>query len=348
MTSSRRFAWVAAVVLLALFAASCGSKDLVSVAKLAKGDISVRDRFGNQVTVPNPDEFRKAIKSAKKVADPKDSGATTKADYVILNDAGMVSYDWEGKYLVYTGAGSKRQVYQGDLTTLLSGLNGLPPRIGTGKGLDAALSPSFEALSKTTGPWAAAFSSQGKQLLMITAGEVPSAGYSLELERAELSQDGSLALTARLTPPSGPAATVISYPYIELTIEGNRDVDVRLLSSGASGEKVEHVTFSKIDAGQTVLPVRPERGSLVLEYLTVAGFVKAPDSGGVPVEVAVADGYNVLGKKTVTAGGTGEWLYFETGLDIAVPTNPYGSVMYRATVDGEYVEITVPVSFSGK
>ena len=167
----KRVTWVAVLVLLALFAASCGSKNLVSIARLDKGDISVRDRFGNQVTVSNPDEFRKALKDAKKVTDPKDQGKTTKTDYVILNDTGMVSYDWEGKYLVYTDTAQKRQVFQGDLGTLISKLSGLPPRISTGKDLDATLSPSFEDLSKTSMPWAAAFTSGSKQVIMVTAGD---------------------------------------------------------------------------------------------------------------------------------------------------------------------------------
>jgi len=342
MTMNRKFAWVAVLVLLALFAVSCSGKNLVSLAKLDKGDIIVRDRFGNQVTVPNPDQFRKALKEAKKVADPKDQGGTTRVDYVIVGDAGMVAYDWEGKYLVYTDSQNKRQVFKGDLTSLISGLAGLPPRIATGKDLDPVLSPGFAELAKTSDPWAAQFTSQGKQILMITAGKVSSAGYSLELEKAELGQDGTLALTVTLIPPTGSAATVISYPYLEVAIEGNREIDVRIVKPGSSS--MQHVALTKVESGQKILPVRPERGSLVLERLTVAGFVK----GGGSVEVAVEDGYNVLGRKTISASGQGEWVYFEIGLDIAMPSHPNGKVYFSATVDGEIVQVEVPIAFSGK
>lgn len=344
MTIKRRFAWVAVLVLLTLFAVSCGGKNLVSLAKLDKGDITVRDMFGNQVTVPNPADFRKALKEAKKVTDPKDQGGMTRTDYVIVGDAGMVAYDWDGKYLIYSDSQNKRQVYKGDLTSLISGLAGLPPRIVTGKDLDANLSPGFAELAKTSDPWAASFFSQGKQVLMITAGEVPSAGYSLQLEKAELGQDGTLALTVTLNPPTGSADTVISYPYIEVAIEGNREIDVRLVRTGSGGSRVEHVGLTKVESGQKILPVRPERGSLVLERLTVAGFVK----GGGSVDVAVEDGYNVLGRKTISASGDGQWVYFESGLSIAVPSNSNGRVYFSATVDGETTQVEVPIAFSGK
>ncbi|MGE5580090.1 MAG: protease complex subunit PrcB family protein [Bacillota bacterium] len=344
MTINRRFAWVAVLVLLTLFAVSCGGKNLVSLAKLDKGDIAVRDRFGNQVTVSNPEAFRKALKEAKKVADPKDQGGTTRADYVIVGDSGMVAYDWDGQYLVYTDGQNKRQVFKGDLSSLISDLAGLPPRIVTGKDLDVTLSPAFAELAKTSDPWAAAFSSQGKQLLMITAGKVSSAGFSIELEKAEVGQDGTLALTVRLNSPKGGSATVTSYPYLEVAVEGNQEIDVRMIRLGTSGERVEHVGLTKIESGQKILPVRPERGSLVLERLTVAGFVK----GGGSVDVAVEDGYNVLGRKTVSASGEGQWVYFESGLDIALPSNSHGKVYFSATVDGETAEVEVPIAFSGK
>lgn len=346
---SKRVMWVAVLVLLAMFAASCGSKNLASVARLDKGEISVRDMFGNQVKVPNPDEFRKALKDAKKVADPKEQGKTTKTDYVILNDLGMVSYDYEGKYLVYTDSSQKRQVYQGDFTSLISKIPGLPPRISAGKDLDSKLSPSFAALSKTSGPWAAAFSSQGKQVIMITAGQVPTAGYVLELEKATLGQDGSLALTVRLIPPSGGAvALVLSYPYVEVAVSGTSELDVRMVTAGSGGDKVEHVALTRVEDEKNIMPVRPERGALVLEYLRVAWFAKAP-AGIATMEVAVEDGHYVLGKKVVTATAPmADWTYFETELDIQTPTNPYGAVVYRSTVGAETVEVIVPISFSGK
>lgn len=343
---ARRVALLAALVVLALFTAACGSKNLLSLAKLDKGDISVRDRFGNQVRVPNPEEYRKALKDAKKVADPKDQGKNTKTDYVILNDTGMISYDYDGKYLVYTDSASKRYVYQGDLGSLIVKTPGLPPHIATGKDLDSKLSPDFAHLSKTNSPWAAAFTSGGKQVVMITAGAVPSAGYTFELERAVLGQDGVLALTVKLTGPSEAAASVISYPYTEVTIDGTPELDVRMVTSAAGGDRTEHVALTMVDGAKGLIPVRPERGALVLERLRAAGFVKTP-AGTASVEVAVEDGHNVLGKKTVTAAA-GAWTYFEADMDIQTPTNPYGSVIYRTTLGAEQVEVIVPVSFSGK
>jgi len=119
-----------------------------------------------------------------------------------------------------------------------------------------------------------------------------------------------------------------------------------MVTATSGGDKVEHVALTMVESGQAVLPVRPERGALVLERLRVAGFVKTP-AGTSSVEVAVEDGHNVLGKKTVSAPA-GEWSYFEAEMDIQAPTNPYGSVIYRTTVGSEQVEVIVPISFSGK
>lgn len=345
----KRLAWVAVLVFLALFLTSCGSKDLASVARLDKGDISVRDRFGNQVKVTNPDEFRKVLKEAKKIADPKDQGKTVETDYVVLNDLGMVYYDDDGKYLVYTDGSNKRQVYQGDLSSLISKLAGLPPKISTGKDLDSKISPSFAALSKTSQPWAVSFPSASKQVIMVTAGQVSSAGYVLEIEKAALGQDGTLALTVRLLPPpAGMVAVVVSYPYVEVAVETAAELDIRMVTASAGGEKVDHVPLTKATESQSIIPVRPERGALVLERLHVAGFVKAL-LGVASIEVEVEDGHNVLGKKTVTApAAMPEWAYFETDLDIKPPTNPYGAVIYRATVGTTAEEVIVPISFSGK
>ncbi len=347
----KRFIWLMIVVSMALAATACSGKNLVSIARLDKGSVSVRDRFGNQVTVPNPDDFRKAIKEAKKIADPQEQGKITIADYVIVGDQGMVSYDYDGKYLVYQDPGSgKRQVFQGDLTALILKLTGLPPRTVAGTDMDPGISPAFAALAKTNSPWAVSFESSGKRLVMITAGKVPSGGYQLELEKTALATDGTLALTVRLRAPDGPATEVISYPYLEVMVDGSLDLDIRMITSGDGGDKTEHVALTQASSDQGVVPVRPERGALVLERMRVAAFVKA-SLGTASVEIEVEDGHNVLGRKTVVANASAsgdDWAYFETDMDIAVPTNAYGSVILRSMVGTENVEVIVPVSFSGK
>ncbi len=343
----KRLVVVAVLVFLSLLLASCGSKDLAALAKMDKGDVSVRDKFGNQVKVPNPADFQKALKGAKKVVDPQDQGKTVPTDYVILNDFGMVYYDDTGKYLVYRDSSGKRQVYQADLWDLISKL-ALPPKVTSGKNLDAKLSPNFAALSKTKEPWAVAYDSGGKQVVMVTAGQVPSSGFSLDVEKTAVGKDGTLSLTVRMTPPSGAADTVVSYPYVELIVNSAAELDIRLVTAAAGGDKTEHVPVTKVKDGQNIIPVRPERGALVLERVHVAGFVKAP-AGAASVEVAVEDGHNVLGSKTMAApAAMPDWAYFETDLDLRTSTNPYGSVVYRASIGGKAEEVMVPVSFSGK
>jgi hypothetical protein len=345
----RRIAWIVLSVLLAASLSACGPKDLVSVARLDKGDISVRDKFGNQVKVLDPADFLKTLKEAKKIADPKAEGKTVKTDYVILNDQGMVYYDDDGKYLIYTDPSQKRQAYQADLGPLISKLTGLPPKIVSGRSLDAKLSTAFAALSRTKEPWAASFESAGKQVVMVAGGQVVSSGYTMELEKAGLNKDGTLALTVRLSPPSGGAImVVVSYPYLELAVSSLAELDIRIVSASPSGDKVGHVGLTKVKDGQSIIPIRPERGSLLTERVKVSGFVKAP-AGAASVEVAVEDGHNVLGEKTLSApAAMPDWAYFEADLDLKPATNPFGAVVYRITAGGKAEEVIVPVSFSGK
>jgi hypothetical protein len=343
----RRVLWVVPV-LLAVFLSACGSTDLVSVAHLDKGGLSVRDKFGNQVKVPDPAAFVKVLKEAKKIPDPKAEGKTVKTDYVILTDEGTVYYDDDGKYLIYTDSSQKRHAYQADLGPLMSTLAGLPPKIVAGKNVDAKLSPVFVALSRTKEPWGAAFDSGGRQVVMVAAGQAASSGYDMELEKAVLNKDGTLALTVRLSPPPGPANTVISYPYLELAVSSAAELDLRLVSASPGGDKLDHVSLTKVKDGQGIIPVRPERGSLVTERVKVSGFVKAA-AGAASVEIAAEDGHNVLGKKVVSAAAAvPDWAYFETDLDLKPATNPFGSVIFRATVGIKSEEVIVPVAFSGK
>lgn len=348
MLRKKPIAQVMAVVLLAAVLSACGSKDLVSLARLDRSELFVRDKFGNQVKVPNPDDFLKVLKGAKKIADPKDDGTAVKTGYVFFTAQSTVYYDDDGKYLVYTGPNQKRQVYQADLSDLVSKLPGLPPKIAVGKDLDAKLSSGFETMSRVTEPWALSFESEAKQVVMVAAGQKPSAGYTMELEKASLNQDGTLALTVRVSPPAGAAATVMTYPYLEIVVQGSAELDVRMVSASSGGDKTEHVGLTGVKGGQSVIPMRPERGSLVTERVRVTGFVKA-SSEPTGVEIAVEDGHDVLGAKTVSApAASSGWSFFEADMDLKMATNPYGAVVLRATIDGASHEVTVPVSFSGK
>lgn len=349
MMGFKRFLCLSVVAFLIVSLSSCRAADLVSMSRLDKGELSVRDKFGNQTKVPNPADFLKALKEAKAVADPKDQGKTVKTDYVFLADTGTVYYDDDGKYLVYTDSSQKRHVFQADLGALIAKLPSLPPKVTAGKNLDQKLSPLFSALSKTPDPWAAAFESAGRQVLMVTAGERSTAGYTLDLEKVSLNKDGTLALTVRLTAPSGSAAAMwINYPYLELAFAGAMEADVRLVYATSSGDQVDHVSLTKVKDGQNIIPVRPERGSLLTERVRISGFVKAP-AGAATVEVAVEDGHNVLGKKTVSVGAASpDWAFFEAQMDLLQASNPYGSVILRSTIAGKAEEVIVPVSFGGK
>lgn len=344
----KRLVWLSVLVVLAVSLSSCRPADLVSLSSLSKGTLSVRDKFGNQVKVPNAVDFLAALKSATPVADPKDQGKTVKTDYVLLNDSAMVYYDDGGKYLVFTDASQKRHVFQADLGTLIAKLPGLPPKVTAGKNLDVALSPVFEAISKSPDAWAACFESGGKQVIMVAAGEKATAGYNLDLDKVAFNQDGSLAITVRLTVPSGPAAAVISYPYVELAFSGAVEPEVRMVYATAAGEKVDHVSLTKVEASQGIIPVKPERGSLLTERARVTGFVKAL-AGAATVEIDIEDGHNVLGKKSVSVGAASpDWAFFDTQMDLAIPSNNYGAVVLRSNIAGKVEEVIVPISFGGK
>lgn len=344
----RRVLWLAVLLILAAATSSCRPADLVSLSSLSKGTFYVRDKFGNQVKVPDAAGFLAALKSAKAVADPTTQGKTLKTDYVLLNDSAMVYYDDDGKYLVYTDGSQKRHVFQGDLSPLIAALTGLPPKVTAGTNLDPALSPAFTAISKSPEMWAAQFESGGKQVIMVTAGEKPTGGYTLGLENVAFNVDGTLGITIRLTAPSGAAPAVVSYPYLELAFAGDVEPEVRMVSATSSGDKVDHVSISKVDVQQGIIPIRPERGSLLTERTRVCGFVKAP-AGAAQVEIDVEDGHNVLGTATVSAAAASpNWAYFQVQMDLAIPTSPYGAVVFRSSASGQPEEVIVPISFGGK
>ncbi len=335
-----------AFVLLAASLAACGVKDVVTLARLDKSGLNIGDRFGNKVSIPNAEEFLAAMKEAKVASDPKNVKSETEADYIFTSGEGKVYYDYDGKYLIHVDKKQKKTVYSCDLSALLEGVPGLPPRVIVGLNQDSGISPMLTELSKVKNPSAALFAASEKSILMVAAGEKPDGGYVMSLDGATYA-NGTLIVKVRLTDPANPTSTGLSYPYLEMGIYGNPDVEVQFISKGPSGDKVEHVSLARVAKGQNVVMLHPERGSLLTERARINGFARVP---GGTFTVEVDDGHYVLGKKTVTVTKTApEWGYFELDLSLSPASSANGMVTVYRTEGGQRVtELEVPVSFGGK
>ncbi len=335
-----------AVVLLATSLTACAKKDLVTLAKLDPTAMTVGDRYGNSVQIPNMSDFVAAMKSAKVVKNPAGVKSETEADYIFTSGQSRVYYDYQGKYLIYVDKDQKKTVYSADLTQLLSEVPGLVPRIEVGSNLDQNVSGVIEQIKKVKSPAAALFEASDRSILMVAAGEKPTSGYLMSLDGVTYA-NGTMIFKVRLTAPQGGADTVITYPCLEVAIHGSPDVEVQLISKGETGNKVEHVSLAKVASSQNVILLHPERGSLLTERASFNGFARLSD-GSFTIEVE--DGHNVLGRKAVTVTERApEWGYFELTLDLSPATSPNGVVYVSRTENSQRVdEVILPISFGGK
>jgi len=334
--------WVVAVSLI-----GCGAKDLVSLADIGKGDLFVGDRFGNKVKIEDPADFIKAFKEAKLVKDAKDAKSETEADYVFYSGDKKVYYEAKGMYLIYVDKGGKKHVYSADLAQLLSEVEGLPPVLTQGF-QDQEIGSWLDELAKITEPSAILFDTGDEPILVVMAGEKPTAGYELNLEDVTIS-NGVLTVHVRLVPPSETAAQVLSYPYAGFTLSKKADVEVRMIYTGKDGDEVIHVPVAQVEKGQNIILLKPERGSILTERVKMVGFARVHEG---TFSVEVEDGHNVLGIKSVTASKSApEWGYFEFWMDLEQPTSPYGMIIFvtQSAQDGSRVEeLMVPIGFGGK
>ena len=337
---------IAAVLVLAL--ASCGSKDLVSLAKLDKGEITIKDRFGNSVKVPDPASLLTAIKGAKPANDSTAQQVANpeQASYILSAGAGDLYYDWDNNYLFYV-SGNKKTVYSLDLKAFLLGIPGLPPRIAVGPGNDPKISGSFPELAKVPLPSAALFKSGDKGLLLVAAGEQPTGGYSMELEKVSV-KDGSLSITVRLRSPSGTPPAGVSYPYLELSIAKYMPVEVSVVRATSTGDRTDRANTATVPQDGNVVLYKPDRGSLLTERVRVYGFARIPSDSS--LRIHVEDGHYVLGAYNVSiAKPAPSWSYFDFNMDLAQATNPSGMVIATRATSGKTVtELEVPVAFGGK
>lgn len=337
---------IVALVLSAAFLTACGTKDVVTLARLDKSGLAVSDRFGNKVSISNGEDFLAAMKAAKAVSKAEGVKSETEADYIFTSGDGKVYYDYEGKFLIFVDKNQKKTVYSCDLSALLEGVPSLPPRVSVGQNQDPGVSPMLLELSKVKGPSAALFEAAGKSVLMVAAGERPTDGYLMSLDGVTYS-NGTMVFKVRLTDPANPSTDGPSYPYMEIGIYGNPNVEVQFISKGSSGDKVEHVSLARVAEGQNVIMLHPERGSLLTERIRVNGFARLPDG---KFTIEVEDGHYILGKKTVTVAEIAPvWGYFEVDMDLMTASSANGMILIYRTEGGQRIEeLLVPVSFGGK
>lgn len=333
-----------AVVLLL---SGCSGKDIVSLSRISKENLTVSDRYGNSVRVPNGDDFINAMKKAQPVSDGRSSDPG-QADYVISSGSTQVYYNSRDKVLIFVDTNQKKTLYSADLDSLLSRIPGLVPRLSVGPSseLRAVIDP--EELAKVPEPAAAVFKLADKSIVFVSAGQRPTGGYALRLEKATVSNN-MLVLTVRLSEPNGPVTQVVTYPYIEIATPPGLDIEVRLVSVSSGAEQVQRLGTGSVSPGQNIILFKPERGALLTESVRMFGYAKVSSNQfGVEIE----DGHYVLGTATVrvTPGQSG-WGYFDFRMNISPATNPYGAVIFttRSPKDGSRVEeLLVPVAFGGK
>lgn len=349
--SGSRAVLLLSVILLAAAVSACGAKNIVSLAKLDKGDLYVGDRYGNQVMVGNPVDFVKVLKEAKKVTDANliSSIDLAQASHTLWSGQNKVYYDWENKLMIFVDSKQSKTVFSADLHSLLLAVQGLPPRITEGPGNDPAITGSFADIAKVDTPSAAVFQSGDKALVMVAAGEKPTGGYTMTLENAKIGTGGTVQLTVRLNAPAGAATTVISYPYLELSLAKYADVEVTLITTSGGKDTVERVNLAVVEPDQNIVVFKPDRGSLLTERVRMYGFAKW-DLGS--FTVTVEDGHNVLGRKDVKvshslppSASTPVWGSFDFHMDLQRATSPSGTVEFTK---GSETLARVPVSFGGK
>lgn len=354
MMMVRKAVWLLPVLALVLLVSltSCASKDLATLSGASKGGIRVGDRWGNDVAVPDPGGIVSALKSAKAVKDPGNLKPESQCDYVITTSGGKIYYDAAGKYLVFVDGKGTRRVFQGDLSGALSSLQTILPPVFTPARPDQELESWLPSLTRTADAVAMVFERAGKHFLVVCGGEVPSAGYSVELEGVAWGTApgwniNRALLKFRLKPPAGSAATVVSYPYQVYSMSANVPVEVEFEVPTGTGEKVVRVPVATV--GKNVILFHPEAGSVLTERVRLTGKARVWEA---TLTVEIEDGHDVLGKKTITTtAGAPDWGDFDLWLDLKTPTNPFGSIIFvtSSPVDGSRVEeLLVPVAFGGK
>jgi hypothetical protein len=339
------------VILLASAVSACKPKDIVSLAKLDKGDLYVGDEFGNTVMVGNPADFLSALKKAERVKDSAVAGSVdlAQSSHTIWSGQEKVYYDWENKLAVVVDAKGQKTAFSVDIQDLLLGVGGLPPRITIGPGNDPAVSGSFSDISRVDVPSAAVFRSGDKAIVMVAAGKRPTGGNTMSLEDARVGSGGAVELTVRLDAPSGGADDVITYPYLELSLARYAEVQVTLISTVDGREKAERVNLAVVEPGQQIVVFKPDRGSLLTERVQMYGFADW-DLGSFTVTVRDANG--VLGSKDVMVthslpAGAPEpaWGAFNFYMDLLRAGSPSGTVEFSK---GGQILTRVTVSFGGK
>jgi hypothetical protein len=339
------------LMLLAVALASCRAKDIVSLAKLDKGDLYVGDKYGNSIVVGNPADFLSVLKKAERVRDSaiEESTDRPKHSHTLWSGQEKVYYDWESKRAVVVDSKDKKTVFSVDLRDLLLGIPGLPPPIVEGPGDDPAISSSFAEISKVDIPSAAVFRSGDKAIVMVAAGKRPTGGYTMSLEDARVGAGGVVELTVRLDPPPGKADDVITYPYLELSLAKYVDVEVTLISTVDGRERPERVNLAVVEPDQQIVVFKPDRGSLLTERVHMYGFAKW-DVGS--FTVTVHDGHSLLGSMAVKVthslpAGAPEplWSAFGFAMDLQRATKPSGTVEFAK---GNEILTRIPVSFGGK
>ena len=309
-------------------------------------DLTITDREGHQVTVQDTSDFEDAFKDAVAKKDGEQLRlALLDADYRLETSAATFYYFQTDGYLVYQ-EGGKQHVYQGQLTALIAGAFASQAQDPSGEFTEGA--PSVEVdelaqvLARVDTPLAYLLEYQGKTVFIFAAGKQDTADVTVSMERMTESGRGVI-IDFQIDVIDGSQDTDEIYPYAILTF--NESVNA-IARTTVDGQTKEWPTIP-MQEGQRAVLIHPRAGSLLTQRVTLRGKAAVPDGR---LEVEIEDGHQILAHHEITvATGTAQWGDFEVTLDLDMPTNLSGSIIFfTKTQDGvRQEELVVPVLFTG-
>lgn len=183
------------------------------------------------------------------------------------------------------------------------------------------------------------FNTGDKTYIMAALGEMPTAGYKVEIKKAAETAE-EIKFDVEVEEPVGPAVEVITYPYALIEIE-KTDKKLNIDSKG----KIENRTlYPPANEHFIITNMRPT--DVVEKEFEIKGFARAFEGS---FRITLEDGHDVLIDTYAQADKAApEWGEFSVKIKYENPTNPVGIIMLfeESAKDGSPThQIMFPVSF---
>ena len=339
--------WAVLCLISLLFITGCSrTKDIMAVASIKSLDnLTITDRTGNQVLVEDPASFEAAFKEAVPKKDGDKLGLSLLvADYRLEASGATFYYFQDDNYLVFQD-GAKAHVYQAQLTELIaSEFTSQPqePGVGITEGAPNQEVEDLAAmLAQVQNPVAYLLDHGDQSVFIFAAGEQDTAEVSVTVDKTTPSGRGYI-IDFTVHKPEGSSASSQVYPYAILTFSEK----VHAIARTTEGNQVKEWPTIAMEEGQRVVLLQPRRGSLLTQRVTLVGKASVP---GGHLHVEIEDGHAILAQKDINLDqAEPRWGDFEVTLDLKMPTNLSGTIVFFSEIDGVRQEhLLVPVLFTG-